>query len=125
MQRHPQVVDRAGEGCKVVDDVDGLCDVQVQRDVLVDEEELFPPEVLHVLERARVQVVDADDAIPLRDEVIAEMGTEKPGPASNDGRRHRRDATGGFGRPGAILTGPLQKLLPPPGPGTSSGWASG
>ena len=40
--------------------------------------------------------------------MIAEMGTEKTGPASDDRGGHRRDATGAYGSEAAILTGPLQ-----------------
>ena len=87
-------------------DVDGLADLEVQRDVVVDEEEVVVPQVLDVLQRARVQVVDGDDPIPLAQQVIAEVGAEEAGPTGNDGRRHRRDATGAPGQETQALRAP-------------------
>ena len=46
-------------------------------------------EMLDVLERPGVEVVHADDAEIPRDQVIAEVGAEEPGPAGDDRRRHR------------------------------------
>ena len=55
------------------DDIDGFVELEMQRHILVDEEELVAAEMLHVLKRARIQVVHADDAIPLGHEVVAEV----------------------------------------------------
>ena len=35
-----------------------------------------------------LEVVDADDVVALREEVLAEMGAEKPGPTGDDSARH-------------------------------------
>jgi hypothetical protein len=79
MERHAQVVDGACERREVVDDVHIPLDLDVLRDVVVDEFEALSPQVLDVLERAGVEVVDADDAEAARDQVIAEMGAEEAG----------------------------------------------
>jgi hypothetical protein len=42
------------------------------------------PDVLNVLERPGVEVVDADDTIPVPEEEITEVGAEKPGTACNN-----------------------------------------
>ena len=55
---------------------------------MVQEDELTRADVLDVLKRAGVEVVDADHAIVACQQVIAEMGAEKPGPSGDDGRRH-------------------------------------
>ena len=47
------------------DVVDGLVDLDVLHHVVVHERERFVPEVLEVRQRARLQVVEADDAMPL------------------------------------------------------------
>src|SRR5438876_2986011 len=80
LQRQPRVVDRAGRAREVVDELDRLLDPEVLRHVLVHECEALASEVLDVLERSRVEVVHADNAEVLRDEVIAEMRAEEPGP---------------------------------------------
>src|SRR5207302_4879125 len=93
VQGHAQVVDRAREGGEVVDEVDVPVHVETGRHVVVDEEEAVAAQVLHVLERARVEVVHADDSKVPGDEGIAEVGAEKAGPAGHDGGRHRPDFT--------------------------------
>src|SRR5436189_83059 len=71
VQREPLVVDRAGRARQVVDDVDGLGDLQVVDEVVVAEDEAVVANVLDVLERSRVEVVDTDDTIALGEEVLA------------------------------------------------------
>src|SRR5262249_18247733 len=44
-----------------------------------------------VPKRACHEVVDADHAVALGEEVVAEMGAEEPGSAGDDGRGHCRD----------------------------------
>src|SRR6478672_5567355 len=94
MQGHAQIIDGAGQSREVVDGVDRLVDLQVERHVLVDEEEIVAPQVLDVLQRPRVEVVHADDAVVLRDEVVTEVRAKEPGSTSHNCRRHRGDATG-------------------------------
>ena len=47
---------------------------------MIQEDELDSSGCVDVLKRAGVEVVDADHAIVARQQVIAEMGAEKPGP---------------------------------------------
>jgi hypothetical protein len=47
--------------------------------VVIQEEEAVVPDVLDVLERARVEVVDAQDAMSLLEQVLAQMRAEKSG----------------------------------------------
>ena len=68
VQRHAQVVDRARERGEVVDEVDGLGDLDVLGDVVVEERERVAPKVLDVRERARDEVVDADHAVAAIDQ---------------------------------------------------------
>src|SRR5436190_12129345 len=73
------------------DVVDSLFDPYRFYDFLVEEPELsLVAIVLDVLERARLEVVDADDAVTLVEQVVAEVGAEEPGAAGHDGGRHRR-----------------------------------
>jgi hypothetical protein len=55
---------------------------------VVHERESVVPEVLEVGQRARLEVVDADDSMPLAEQVLAEVGAEKAGSAGDDRRRH-------------------------------------
>ena len=52
--------------------------------VVVDERERVVALVRDVLERPRLEVVDADDAVPLLEQVIAEVRPEEPGAAGDD-----------------------------------------
>jgi hypothetical protein len=93
VQRLAQIVDRAGERREVEYVVDGTFDLDVLDDVVVDEQEVVAADVLEVLERARLEVVDAEHAVALREEVIAEMGAEEPGSARDDAGTHRGNAS--------------------------------
>ena len=89
VQRQAQVVDRAGRAREVEDEVDALIDEEGRGDVVVDEEELVAVvQMFDVLQRPRVEVVDADDAVALLQEVVAEMRPEEAGPAGNDRSAH-------------------------------------
>ena len=66
LQRQPQVVDRARRAREVVDEVDRLVDLDVLRQVVREEDEGVAAQMLDVGERARLEVVDADDAVVLR-----------------------------------------------------------
>ncbi len=71
------------------DVVDALLEEEGLGDVVVDEEEVVAvSQVLDVLQRARVEVVDADDAVALRQEVVAKMRPKEAGPAGNDRGGH-------------------------------------
>ena len=74
VQRQPQVVDRARDRGEVVDDVDGLVDLDVLDGVVVSELELRPAaDVRDVLETAGLEVVDADHPVVAPQQVVAEM----------------------------------------------------
>src|SRR6266542_4355568 len=91
VQRLAEVVDRAGERRQVVDDVHGLVDLQVLDHVVVDEAEGIIAQVLEVLERAALEVVDADHAVARLKQVLTEMGAEKPGSPGDDSGWHEAD----------------------------------
>ena len=90
VQRQPQVVDRAGRRGEVVDEVDVLGDVDVLDDVDVAEVEGRVADVLDVLQRAGLEVVDADHPVPLAEQVLAEVGAEEAGAAGDHTGAHRR-----------------------------------
>ena len=62
----------------------GSVDVDVLGDVDVAELEPVVAEVLDVLERARVEVVEADDPVALAQQVLAQVRAEEPGAAGHD-----------------------------------------
>ena len=88
VQRQPHVVDRACQRGEVVDEVDRLLDLDVERDVVVAEVEGLVAQVLDVRQRARLEVVDADHAVPALQQRLTEVRAEKPGPACHDRGRH-------------------------------------
>ncbi len=94
LQRQPQVVDRARRAREVVDEVDRLVDPDLVRQVARDEDELVAAVVLDVRERARLEVVDTDDAMALGEQRIREVGAKKAGAAGYDRGWHPRDASG-------------------------------
>jgi hypothetical protein len=55
---------------------------------VIKEEEAVVADVLDVLERARVEVVDAQDAMSLLEQVLAQMRAEESGSPGYDGGRH-------------------------------------
>ena len=81
----------------MVDDVDGLVDLDRLRHVVVEEREGVAAQVRDVVERARQQIVDADHPVADGDEVVAEMRPEESRPTGDDGGRHLADASGGLG----------------------------
>ena len=88
LQRQSQVVDRARRAGEVVDDVHRPLDLEVTRDVVADEGERLAAKVLHVVERACLEIVDADDPVTLGNEGVAEVRTEKACASGDDGGRH-------------------------------------
>ena len=73
VERLAQVVDRASQRGEVEDIVDRLVDLDALDHVVVHECERVVPEMLEVRERARLQVVDADHALTLLEQMLAEM----------------------------------------------------
>jgi hypothetical protein len=55
------------------DEVDGLVDLDVLDDVVIEECEGVFADVLDVAQGAGLEVVHADNAVTLREQVIAEM----------------------------------------------------
>jgi len=51
--------------------------------VVVEEREGVAADVRDVLERPRLEVVDADDAVALLQEVVAEVRSQEPGAAGD------------------------------------------
>jgi hypothetical protein len=66
----------------VVDELDRLVDRVVARDVEHLEPEVRAAvDVADVLERTGIEVVDADDAVSAREQVVAQVGAEEAGAA--------------------------------------------
>ena len=84
VQRHAQVVDRAGERREVVHEVDRLVAGDRLDDVVVDELERLVAQVVDVLERRDDEVVDADHAMAALEERLAEVGAEEAGAAGDE-----------------------------------------
>ena len=64
--------------------VDGLVDPDRLDHIVVDEREPLVALVGDVLQRPRLEVVDADDAMTLLEQVIAEMRPEETGAAGDN-----------------------------------------
>ena len=90
VQRQPQVVDRARRRGEVIDEVDRLVDEERLGEVVLDEEVAVVADVLDVLQRPRVEVVDADHAVTLAEKVVGHMRAEKAGAAADQAGAHRR-----------------------------------
>ena len=73
LQRQPGVVDRARRAREVKDEIDRLVDRNVARHIVAEEREGVPVKVFDVLQAARLEIVDADDAVAAGDEVLAKM----------------------------------------------------
>ena len=83
-ERRSQVVDGARQGGQVEDVVDRAVDMDRVDDVVVQKRKLVTLDVGDVLQRAGVEVVDADHPVPLGQQVVAEMRPEEPGSARDD-----------------------------------------
>src|SRR5215204_6234293 len=88
MQRYAHVADAARERGEVENEVDRLVDLEVVDHVVVDEDEFVAADVLDVREGADDEVVDADHAMTLREQVFAKVATEKAGAAGDERGRH-------------------------------------
>ena len=83
-ERGAQVVDRARERREVEHEVDRLLDPDRLDHVVVEEVELVAAGVGDVLQRPRLQVVDAEHAMALLEEVIAEVRPQEAGSARDN-----------------------------------------
>ena len=108
-QRQPQVVDRARRAGQVIDDVDRLVDREMIRDVVIHEDEIVAAQVLDVLKRPGLQVVEANDSVSVAGKRIAEMRSKKARASCDDGGRHLADATQASG----TLLHPSQRIYAP------------
>jgi len=64
--------------------VDRLGHLEVVDHVVLQEHEALVADVLDVLERAGVEVVDADDAVAVHEEAVTQVGTEETGAPGNE-----------------------------------------
>src|SRR5581483_11596126 len=87
-KRHAHVVHRAGKRREMEHEVDGLVDGDRFGDVVIQEGERVVLEVRDVLERAGLEVVDADDPMPFVQQSVAQMRRQKAGAAGDNGSRH-------------------------------------
>jgi hypothetical protein len=72
----------------VEDEVDRLVDLDVLHHVRVDEGEAVVAHVLQVLEGGCLEIVETDDAVPVREQVLAEVRAEESGSAGDHRRWH-------------------------------------
>ena len=73
----------------MIDDVDGLVDLDVLDDVLVAELELGPaPDVRDVLEAAGLEIVETDNPIVARQKLVAEVRAEEARASRHHSGRH-------------------------------------
>ena len=80
MQGQAEVVDRAGRAGQVEHDVHGLLEKERLGEVVVDEVKIRAVlNVLNVLERASIEVVDTDDPISITKQKVTQVRPEKPG----------------------------------------------
>ena len=80
----------------MVDEVDRLVDLELLGDVVVEEDEVVVADVLDVAQGARVEVVDADHAVPAREQLVAEVGAEEARSAGDHRGRHGASVVGGL-----------------------------
>ena len=74
MERQPLIIDWARRACEVEDDVDGFLETKGLGEIVIDEDEVSAVlDVLDVLQRAGVEVVDAKDDVALGEQKVAEM----------------------------------------------------
>ena len=86
--RQLEVVDRARRARPVQHRVDRPLDVDVVRDVVLDEEEVAVRQVRDVGGRSGQEVVDADDRVPAIEQRLGQMRSDEAGGAGDDDSRH-------------------------------------
>ena len=111
-QRQAQVVDRARDRREVEDEADRALDRDRLHHVVVDELEIVAPQVLDVLERGGLEIVHADHVVPLREQVLTQMGAEKAGSPRDDRSGHSRGGYPGLRRAPRMLTKALRAKKP-------------
>ena len=90
LDRLLEVVDRAGRRREVQDVVERPVDVDVVRDVVLDEREaVAADEVLDVARDAGDEVVDADDFMAALEEQLAEVRAEEARAAGDERAAHQ------------------------------------
>src|ERR1019366_4726003 len=103
VQGQPQVVDRRGRRGEVIDEVDRLVHEVGLDDVDPDvPEAVGVAQVLDVGERARLEVVHADDAVSARQQLVAQVRAEEPCASCDQAGCHPAQDTRAP-RPGAVL----------------------
>jgi hypothetical protein len=85
--------------------IDFAGNVDVLGDVVVDEPEVAASNVLDVLERSRLEVVDADDPMALSQQVFAEVRAEKSRAPRDDSRAYRTSSRLGCGVAARVRNG--------------------
>ena len=73
---------------EVVDEVDRFVDLDVLGQVVRSEDERVAAQVLNVGELARLEIVDADHALPAPEKRLTEVGAQEPGTTGDDGGRN-------------------------------------
>src|SRR6185437_8876095 len=95
VQRQAQVVDRRGGRGQVVDEVDRLVDLVGLDDVYVHvPEALGVADVLDVGQGAGLEVVGADDPVPAREQLVAQVRAQEAGAAGYQAGGHGREDNG-------------------------------
>ena len=89
-----EVVDRAGRAGPVQHEIDRPVDVDVVRDVVLDEREVAVRQVRDVGGVARQQVVDADDRVAAVEERFGQVRPDEAGRAGDDDALFSRHACG-------------------------------
>lgn len=83
--RDAQVIDRAGRAGEMPDIIDLARDVDEVGDVVADEfVVLIPGEMLDVRDIASDEAIDRDDAMPLGEQAVCEVGAQKARTARDD-----------------------------------------
>jgi hypothetical protein len=72
----------------VVDEVDVLVHEERVDDVRVQVREIGRADVLDVLQRAGLEVVDADHTVPASEELVAQVRAQETGPSRNQAGGH-------------------------------------
>src|SRR3954449_8553899 len=92
------------------DEVHRLVDEERLRDVLVHEDELRAAQVLDVGERAGVEVVDADHAMPASEQGFTQVRAEKAAATGHERGRHATQSRRGTKPPlGLLDTWPIMR----------------
>ena len=95
------------------DEIDRLIDLVMSRDVEHVEAEVRPAlQVLDVLERPGVQVVDADHAVAAGKQEVAQMRTKEAGAAGHKRSRHASGLRFGVGLTGEQVVSVRDELRP-------------